>query len=135
MRLEGWESRLDKALHLASKKPYVLGEHDCFRLTCSVVEALTGVDRWPEFSGYKTRKQALAKLAAFGASFEAAGDKFFGERIAMAFARRGDIAAVQTVADEDKHLGVVMGKYMYVLGETGLMAVPIKFAICFWKVG
>ena len=103
-RTEGWELRLQSVIDAARERPYILGEHDCFRLTCRVIEALTGVDRWPEFAGYKTKREALAKLAQFGSSFESAGDWFFAvERSGIPRARRGDIAALQDDAGE-KHL-------------------------------
>src|SRR5690242_15369669 len=107
MRLEGWESRLHAVLEAAREKPYVLGEHDCFRVACRVVEALTGEDRWPEFDGkYSTTRDAKRLLARHGASFEAAFDWFFGvPAVSPRQARRGDILAVQT-SDGEKHLGV-----------------------------
>lgn len=134
MRREGWESRLNAVLADARARPYVLGEHDCFRVACRVVEALTGVDRWPEFSGYTTKAEALAKIARHGRSFERAGDWFFGERIALGYARRGDIAAVQS-PDGEKHLGVVMGKQVYLMYELGLTPAPLAAAHCAWRVG
>lgn len=113
----------------------MLGEHDCFRVACQVVHALTGVDRWPEFAGYKTRREAMIKLAQFGSTFEAAGDKFFGERIELNYARRGDIAAVQPDPAGDKHLAVVVGATVRGLSESGLVTLPLRTALCCWKVG
>jgi len=134
VRLDGWESRLNAVLENARARPYVLGAHDCFRVACLVVEALTGVDRWPEFAGYTTKREALHKIAAHGHSFEQAGDWFFGERIDLKFARRGDIAALAT-PDGEKHLGIVMGRQLYVMYELGLTAVPLGLAHCAWRVG
>lgn len=134
MRIQGWEGRLNAVIDDARARPYVLGEHDCFRVACRVVEALTGVDRWPDFAGYTTKREALAKIAAHGRSFEAAGDWFFGERIALNFARRGDIAALGKLYGE-KPLGVVMGRHLYVMCELGLTAVPLREAHCAWRVG
>ena len=135
MRLAGWESRLVAVIEDARTRPYVLGEHDCFRLACRVVEALTGIDRWPQFRGYKTKRQSLVKIAQYGSTFEAAGDWFFGERIEHNFARRGDIAALQPDPAGEKHLGIVTGRSIVVLTEGGTGAVPLRDALCIWRIG
>jgi len=135
MRLAGWDARLAALIEDARNRPYELGAHDCFRMACRVIEALTGVDRWPEFAGYRTRRQTLALLAAHGASFEAAGDWFFGgARIDWKQARRGDVAAVAT-ADGEKHFAVCVGSRMACLAPDGLLFLPMSAALCAWKVG
>lgn len=134
MRIDGWESRLALLLEDARERPYQLGQHDCFRFACRVVEALTGVDRWPEFRGYATRREALALLARHGHSFEDAFDKLAGARIPALKARRGDLVAVQTL-DGDKHLGVVTGAEAAFLAPEGLRWVPVRECLCGWRVG
>lgn len=135
MRLEGWEGRLDALIQASRQRAYTLGEHDCFRLACRVVEALTGVDRWPEFAGYRTRRQAMVKLARHGRSFEAAGDWFFGApSVDTRWARRGDICAIQTV-DGEKHLGVCLGAEVAMLAPEGLIYTPVQTCLCCWRVG
>ena len=135
MRINGWEGRLWAIIEDARQRPYSLGEHDCFRLACRVVEALTGVDRWPEFAGYRTKREAMAKLAEHGANFEEAGDWFFGgKRMDVKLACRGDIAAIATV-DGEKHLGVCVGDKLACLGPDGLAMIPLRAGTCAWKVG
>lgn len=135
MRIEGWEARLAAIVEAARVRPYVLGEHDCFRVACEVVEALTGVDRWLEFVGYRTKREALVLLARHGATFEAAFDWFFGAaHVDVRLARRGDIVAL---ADEtgEKHLGVCLGLNAAYLAPTGLVQVPTRQGLCAWEVG
>src|SRR5262245_28821615 len=48
-RLPGWEKRLHAVIAAAGDRAYKLGEHDCFRVACLDVEALTGVDLWAEW--------------------------------------------------------------------------------------
>lgn len=136
MRLEGWEARLAAVIRDAASKPYWLGEHDCFRFACKAVEALTGVDRWPEFRGrYSNRREALALLARHGKTFEAAFDWFFGvPRVGWRRARRGDIGAFQT-PDGEKHLGVCNGRDVVVLLSKGITPVPAAFCGAFWQIG
>lgn len=135
MRLDGWESRLALLIEDARERPYLLGQHDCFRLACRVIEALTGVDRWPEFSGYATRREALALLARHGSSFEESFDWFTGgARIDVRQAQRGDLVAIQTV-DGDKHLGVVLGAEAAFLAPEGLRWIPVLQCLCAWRIG
>lgn len=134
-RLEGWEQKLDRLLEEARRQPYRLGEHDCFRLTSRVVEALTGIDLWPRFRGYRTRRQALATIARCGPTFETAGDFVFGSpRVDWRALRRGDIAAFQT-SDGYKHLAICNGRTLAVLVESGLEFPPTSAALCGWRVG
>lgn len=123
-------------LEEARARPYELGIHDCFRLACSIVDALTGVDRWPEFSGrYATESESRRLLARYGSSFEGAFDWFFGANsVNVRMARRGDIAAWADV-DGELHLAVVDGARAWVLGPEGLAAVPALTCRCAWRVG
>ena len=135
MRRPGWERRLEHRLEAARTRPYVLGEHDCFRVVCAAVEALTGVDRWPEFAGrYRTRREALALIASYGSNFLAAFDWFFGgRRIDVRWAQRGDICALAT-PDGERHLGVCLGERTAVLGAQGLIKMRTLDCICAWRV-
>src|SRR6267378_6837921 len=120
MRLEGWECRLYEVIDDARARPYELGVHDCFKVSCEVLKALTGVDRWPEFFGYQTKAQAMALIARHGSSWNAAFDWFFGcSNIPPAFARVGDICTV--LADKEKHLGVCLGINTGFLGPAGFI--------------
>lgn len=104
-------------------------------MACEIVEALTGIDRWPEFAGYTTRREAMLKLAEFGSSFEAAGDWFFGApSVDVKLARRGDICCVETV-DGEKHLGVCIGAEVALLAPGGLIYTPLLTCLCAWGVG
>jgi hypothetical protein len=138
MRREGWEGKLEKIISDAREQPYKIGVHDCFRVACRVLEALTGEDRWPEFAGrYRTTGQARRLLAGYGSTFEAAGDWFFrSERADIRTARRGDIVAIETPNGE-KHLGVVTldGARAALLGPEGLVFVPVLTCLCCWKIG
>ena len=135
-RMEGWEARLGDTIERARSRSYKIGEHDCFRVACEVVEALTGVDRWSEWQGrYSTEREALRLLAAHGHSFESAGDKFFGvARCAPRLAQRGDIVAFRA-ANGTKHLGVCMGEKTAVTSAEGLAFVGTLEALCAWRIG
>lgn len=136
MRAEGWEGRLNAVIDAARATPYALGTHDCFRVACATVHALTGVDRWAEWQGrYRSRREALALIAEHGRSFEAAASAFFGEPASdVRHARRGDLVCVQT-EDGEKHLGVCLGINAAVLGPDGLAFVPTMTCLCCWRIG
>lgn len=135
MRRPGWEDRLADLIGSARLKPYRLGEHDCFRLACAVVEALTGRDLWSPWKGtYNSKREALRRIAAFGHDFSAAASKLFGvERSAMEFAHRGDVCEF---ADEsgEQHLGVVMGAKVALLGPEGLKFLPRESCRHCWRI-
>lgn len=135
MRIDGWESRLWKVINAAKDSPYVLGSHDCFRLACGVLEAITGVDRWSEFQGlYSTTGEAKRLIAKHGRTFEEAFTWFFGiESKPPKFARRGDIVAIE--AGGEKHLGVVLGAKAAFLAPEGLLFVLTRSCLCCWRVG
>jgi hypothetical protein len=135
MRQAGWEARLLAVVAAAQHEPYRLGTHDCFRLACRVVEALTGVDRWPQFAGqYATKREALRLIARFGLTFESAFDWFFAlPHTSPKVARRGDIAAYADPEGE-KHLGIVLGAETAVLGPHGLLRVPTLQCLAAWRI-
>jgi hypothetical protein len=135
MRVANWESKLADVIDRARSTRYELGVHDCFSVACEVLEALTGVDRWPEFSGrYSTKGEALTLIREYGQSFDLAFSWFFGcEPIDVKFARTGDILKYVDPHGE-AHLGVCVGAHAAVLGAGGLLFVPrAECALC-WGV-
>ena len=134
MRLPGWEGRIAEALERARGRPYVLGQSDCFRMACEAVDALTGVDRWPEFAGrYATRQEALALIAQWGPSFNSAFSKFFGvEPSPMGYARRGDVIKF---IQGDAHLGICNGADVAVLTDAGMGFVRRSACVHCWRIG
>jgi hypothetical protein len=134
VRLEGWESRLNDVIESARHTPYKLGTHDCFRVACMAVEALTGIDHWPKWEGrYSNRREALILIHQYGGGFTPAASKLFGcEPVSMRFARRGDIAEY---ADAEQHLGVCLGERVAVLGAEGLHYAPLLVCRHAWRIG
>lgn len=107
----------------AERKPYRLGEHDCLRLACRVVEARSGIDHWPRFAGYKTKRQALAVIARIAPSLREAITATLGApELSPTLAQRGDLVIYR---DTEEHIGVCTGEHVAVLGADGLLRVPI----------
>lgn len=137
MRLEGWESRLNKLIEWARHKPYKLGEHDCFRMACKDIEALTGIDRWQEWEGrYSTEREAVALIHSYGHNFTEAASRFFGsEPVPVSSASRGDIMEYRD-AKCRPHLVVCVGRECVGLLEpAGLTFVEIGSCRHAWRVG
>ncbi len=137
MRLDGWESRLAAVIEAASGQPYVLGENDCLRLSCAVVEALTGIDFWPRFVGYRTKRQALVTIAKIAPSLGEAVTATLAVSPSPTFsAQRGDLLLFRDDRGED-HLGVCIGREVTLMADTGPITVGIEHVglLCSWRVG
>lgn len=135
-RLPGWEDRLAELMAAARLEPYRLGQHDCFRLACRTVEALTGHDLYAPWAGsYASKREALKRIAEFAGDFTAAASKFFGsEPVHMNLGRRGDIAEF-VGEDGEQHLGIVLGMDVALLGPDGLEFLPRDACKHCWRIG
>ena len=136
-RRPGWEDRLAAVIEAARSAPYELGRHDCFRLACSVIDALTGIDLWAPFAGsYASRREALRRIAEFeAAGFTAAASKLFGSTpMPMPFARRGDVCEFRD-EDGEQHLGIVLGVKVALLGPEGLAFAGRDECRHCWRIG
>lgn len=135
-RLEGWESRLAAVLAAADAESYRLGTHDCLRVSCHAVEALTGVDLWPQFAGYTTKREALVVIAHHGRTlFDAVSNVLDVEPCPPLMARRGDIVLV--FDQREHHLGVCAGATVATLMQDGLLYIPLDHSSVLncWRIG
>jgi hypothetical protein len=135
-RREGWEARLAEVVEWARAKPYELGTHDCVRVAFRAVEALTGVDLWAEWGRtYRTKEDAARIVIDIGGGFTGCFSTVFGgDPLPMPAARRGDIAEFRD-PDGEKHLGVVTGASVAVLGEHGVGFIPRSACRHCWRIG
>ena len=136
-RRTDWPERLVEVIEAARDKPYVLGEHDCLRLACAAVEAMTGTDFWPRFAGYKTKRQALVTIARIAPSLGEAVTATLGRAPGPALsAWRGDLVLYRD-AQGDDHLGISAGRDVILLAPEGTLALSLGDAgvICSWRIG
>jgi len=136
-RLPDWPERLTAAIDAARGKPYVLGENDCLRLACAAVVAITGVDYWPRFAGYKTRREALVTIVKIAPSLKDAVTATLGMMPQPTFAaQRGDIMLYHDDRGED-HLGVCMGRRVVLMAAEGTLYMNLDHSglLCSWRVG
>ena len=136
-RREDWVERFNAVLADMQGKPSAMGEFDCAIFAGRVVEALTGEDRYQCVAGYKTKRQALTKIAEIAPSFAEAVSKVLEVQPMSPFAaRRGDLVMMRDEIGQD-HLGVVTGAMALFLAEKGFVSVPIdsKSVLFAWRVG
>lgn len=136
IRRQDWPERLAEQVAAAQERAYELGAHDCWRFTCACIEAMTGVDFWPRFAGYRTKAQALRTIARIAPSLGQAVTVVLGaDEQAPAMARRGDVLLYRD--DEGEHLGVCVGAAVAVLGPQGLEFVRLghQGLRASWRVG
>ncbi len=136
-RLPGWEDRLAAVFESARATPYVLGQHDCLRVACAAVAALTGVDYWQRFAGgYATQREAIKVIRSIAPDLGRAVSMITGtEPVLPLQARRGDLMLYSDPAGE--HLAVCNGATAAVLGPDGLLWLPLDHAglRAAWRIG
>jgi hypothetical protein len=103
--------------------------NDCIGYSLGAVEAQTGIKVAPDLS-WDSRAGALRLLKRYG-SIEAAFDAHF-ERIAPAFAKRGDIAGVPDV-EFGMHPMIVEGALLVCPGDRGNRRGPRSMMVCAWS--
>ena len=135
-RHQDWPEQLAAQVAAAQRKDYVIGVHDCLRFTCQCIASMTGVDYWPQFSGYTTLRQAQAKILSVAPTLQAAVCAVLGQSSApVLMARRGDVVLFNDTFGE--HLGVCTGAFVAVLQRHGLLLLPISHPgmVCSVRVG
>ncbi len=94
-RLDDWQARLDAWVAHMHATPFQWGVHDCGLNAASAVEAATGIDFAADMRGrYDSYETGLALLKAKGFDNHADFAASVLPEIAPAFARIGDLAAI-----------------------------------------
>lgn len=131
-RRNDWPERLITAIEGAHGRPFSWGEHDCALFAANTVQAMTGQDFAVPFRGrYRTRLGALRKLYPFG-GLEAYVDTLGLAEIRPAFARRGDLALIDT--EDGPALGICTGRTVTYPALDGLLARPVRDARRCWRI-
>lgn len=128
MRPDGWEKRLDE--YLKNVGPFEWGVNDCCMFSANAALAITKQDYAKPYRGYKTAKGALSRLKDIGV--EGLATKAWGEPKAAAYARRGDVI-LYDCGDGDA-LGVCIGDKIAVMGQDGLVILPMSECLKSWSV-
>lgn len=134
IRRPDWQSRLVDYLGRASRTPFAPGRHDCALFAAGAVEAMTGVDLAASWRGrYRSLRGGVRVLRREGyRDHVALAAAHFRARVAHEVAMPGDLAAVPT--PDGPALGVVQGRFAYVVGPSGLGMVPAASAVTVFEV-
>jgi len=134
-RRNDWPEKLAHVVATAQDQPYVLGTWDCLRFSCNCIEAMTGVNYWPRFEGYTTRREALVTILKIAPTLADAVTKVLSvDPQSMDFAGRGDLVIYH---DGEDHLGICTGPAVAVLGPDSLAFVhraDARLLQC-WRIG
>lgn len=63
-----WRQRLREHSHEHMPRPFQWGEWDCCSYAASAIEAMTGVNPWPEIGGYSNAREAAVAIRKHGTS-------------------------------------------------------------------
>jgi hypothetical protein len=145
-RKEAWPELLDIAIHEKSTVPFSWGTNDCILFSCSMIEAMTGVDPAASVRGtYKDASGALSVNTSTGATTlsgmvstlaAAQGMKEINHKMAQ----RGDLVCFDQESTNpafDVVFGVVghSGKEAICVSDEGLKRIPVLKAAKAWRVG
>jgi hypothetical protein len=131
-RYPDWQLRLDAFVRDRAGMPFAWGSNDCCLFAAAGVEALTGERPMPHLRGYTTAREALEILKAHG-GLQAFASAALGPAIPPQLARIGDVVMVRT--EDAEALAICNGQTVIAAGEHGLIAFPMKQALCAWRVG
>jgi hypothetical protein len=145
-RKEAWPELLDLAIREKSAVPFAWGTNDCILFSCSMIEAMTGVDPAASVRGkYKDASGALFTITSTGNSTLSAMVTSLAaaqgmKLVPVKMAQRGDLvcfAQESTNPAFDVVFGVAghSGKEAICVSDEGLKRIPVLKAAKAWRVG
>lgn len=136
VRRDDWQERLHAVIEAARGRPFCWGQHDCRTFARDCVEAVTGRVVLEGFRDYTTATGAARALRDGGfADFFEMLDAHVGERVAVPFASRGDVALVETVQGPGCAVVDLTGEGILALTPNGLARLRLSAALGVWRVG
>jgi len=123
-RTNTWHADLLKYAQDVARREFKPGQHDCALFTAGAVKAMTGVDLargWR--SKYRSLKRGHALLRENGFPDLASLVAEHFQEIPSLSAQVGDIAIIEQ--DGEQALGIVQGRYAWVLHVGGLGVVDL----------
>jgi hypothetical protein len=94
MRIAGWEAALVATIEHHSEQPGAFGVSDCAILPADCILAVTGVDPFKKFRGYKTEAGGAKRMKRAGFADLPALFASVLPEIAPSLAQRGDVGFV-----------------------------------------
>lgn len=134
MRLAGWEARLAVEFDRWARVPFVWGAADCFSFACACERAITGQGRFDDLPPYDSARSALRGLRRLGYPDPVDLISTRLSPVAPLMAARGDWIMRQDDAFAVCAFGVVAGRTVAHMSESGLKFLPLAGAAHAWKV-
>lgn len=131
MKVLDWWEALCICIEDHRDSPLVWGKWDCCQFTAACIQAMTGVDYLTAFPKYESEREALEIIAGFG-SIQALMSSVLGEAKPVAFAKRGDVVAID--AGAGVAAGVCLGVMCAVMGAQGMQFRPCAEATAAWSI-
>lgn len=132
MKVLNWWEALCDMIEANRDRPLVWGEWDCCQFAALAVLTMTGVDYRESFPKYEGQIEALRLEAQFG-SVEALLSSVLGESKPVAFAKRGDVLAIQT--DAGTAAGICLGLMCVTVSVERLQFLRSAQASAAWSIG
>jgi hypothetical protein len=136
-RHDDWQNRLSNLIRERQNTPFEFGTFDCTLWAMEGIKAVIDIDYSGPYAGnYNSAKGALKILQKVGNVKQPIEliDNYLGERKPIAFARKGDIVAVDagkaglsvpsSIDVFGPVLGVCYGDISFFVGEHGLISWP-----------
>jgi hypothetical protein len=131
MRVEGWESLLNRHIEDARGIVFEWGVNDCALWCADWVRKATGQDFAATWRGrYTSEEELKSQLHAMGLTDPAGIADEVLQPVETGFAKRGDI-----VQHPHGHLGICNGVASHFLMERGVTRVRTRDCTKAWKVG
>jgi hypothetical protein len=145
-RKQDWPELLDLAIREKSAVPFAWGTNDCILFSCSMIEAMTGVDPAASVRGtYKDAFGALSVITSTGATTLSGMVSTLAAQQGMKeinhkMAQRGDLVCFDQESTNpafDVVFGIVghCGKDAICVSDAGLLRVSVLKAAKAWRVG
>lgn len=134
VRLDNWQRLFAEYLSDKTSEPFEWGKNDCILFGAGAVEAITGVNFYNQYLGYKSEAEAYEIIENNG-GIEGLISKHLGAfDTNYLAARRGDLVMFMLPY---KTIGVVdnSGEKIACLTEKGMARIPLNKAKKIWRVG
>lgn len=132
-RLPDWGQRFDAALLEHMGTSFEWGRHDCALFAADMVLAVTGVDPAADLRGHTSARQALRVLRSHGGP-AALASRLLGPSAPAREAVCGDVVLARTGATEGFAV-CLDGQRALAPSRIGLGVIPMRDAVCCWRVG
>jgi len=136
VKLEGWESRLDRYMQATARQPFAYGVLDCVIFASDWVIEAVNIDPMLEGRGqYDNLRDGAILIKQWRGGYEGIMDHYF-DRIAPRYAQRGDIVLARGVDGTDAPAyGIVNNGAAWFKGQNeGLINLPMRRCALAWRL-